>query len=234
MERMLFRATPDNVTKGEPVINDAVREGEQASEVTSRHVHLRDDVFKPVPLCQWRPCMRWSAEVLVQRPAVQAAWQGAPWDQSACPDERRRLEASTVIRWTAARVRHEQVIKDVRAGVHAPVRPTLPSSQQLSLSWPAFKSLHLLLLSDGEKEEGEESVDLRRTESDSVLKKVGMCVFHIGLFISFKTTHFFNTFLQVLLWWKRNVPNWSNGKRHGCYKQSGKSICKKEQDQRRY
>lgn len=42
-------------------------------------------------------------------------------------------------------------------------------------------------------------MDLRRTESDSVLKKVGMCVFHIGLFISFKTTHFFNTFLQILL-----------------------------------
>lgn len=27
-ERMLFRATPDDVTKGEPIIKDALREGE--------------------------------------------------------------------------------------------------------------------------------------------------------------------------------------------------------------
>lgn len=34
-ERMLFRATPDDVTKGEPIIKDALREGEQGSEVIS-------------------------------------------------------------------------------------------------------------------------------------------------------------------------------------------------------
>lgn len=28
-ERMLFRATPDDVTKGEPIIKDALKEGEQ-------------------------------------------------------------------------------------------------------------------------------------------------------------------------------------------------------------
>lgn len=32
-ERMLFMATPDEVTKGEPIIKDALREGEQGSEV---------------------------------------------------------------------------------------------------------------------------------------------------------------------------------------------------------
>lgn len=31
-ERMLFMATPDDVTKGEPIIKDALREGEQGSE----------------------------------------------------------------------------------------------------------------------------------------------------------------------------------------------------------
>ena len=35
-ERMLFRATPDDVTKGEPIIRDALREGEQM--VFSYHV----------------------------------------------------------------------------------------------------------------------------------------------------------------------------------------------------
>lgn len=32
-ERMLFRATPDEITKGEPIIKDALREGEQGSDV---------------------------------------------------------------------------------------------------------------------------------------------------------------------------------------------------------
>lgn len=30
-ERMLFRATPDDVTKGEPIMKDALREGERRS-----------------------------------------------------------------------------------------------------------------------------------------------------------------------------------------------------------
>lgn len=34
-ERMLFMATPDDITKGEPIIRDALREGEQVYEVTS-------------------------------------------------------------------------------------------------------------------------------------------------------------------------------------------------------
>lgn len=34
---------------------------------------------------------------------------------------------------------------------------------------------YFLLSSDGEKEERDESLDLRRTESDSVLKKVCVC-----------------------------------------------------------
>lgn len=46
--------------------------------------------------------------------------------------------------------------------------------------WPRFQSTELSLnissvSVDGEKEDGEEQLDLRRTESDSVLKKV--CVF---------------------------------------------------------
>lgn len=34
-ERMLFRATPDDVTKGEPIIKDALKECEQGSEIKS-------------------------------------------------------------------------------------------------------------------------------------------------------------------------------------------------------
>ena len=41
--------------------------------------------------------------------------------------------------------------------------------QSYHFSFPLFSS-------DGEKEEGDESLDLRRTESDSVLKKVCVCI----------------------------------------------------------
>lgn len=53
---------------------------------------------------------------------------------------------------------------------------SLPSSPSVL---PLFSSLS----SDGEKEEGEESLDLRRTESDSVLKKVCvLCVLVIHVY----------------------------------------------------
>jgi len=32
--RMLFRATPDDITKGEPIMNEALKEGETTSTVT--------------------------------------------------------------------------------------------------------------------------------------------------------------------------------------------------------
>ncbi|XP_042081295.1 A-kinase anchor protein 13 isoform X5 [Haplochromis burtoni] len=91
MERMLFRATPDNVTKGEPVINDAVREVE----------------------------------------ALHALVSGG-FGAAAC----------------------------------GPV--CLPRRAE---TFGGFDSHQMNSSKNGEKEEGEESVDLRRTESDSVLKK---------------------------------------------------------------
>ncbi|XP_039470462.1 A-kinase anchor protein 13-like isoform X7 [Oreochromis aureus] len=100
-ERMLFRATPDNVTKGEPVINDAVREVE----------------------------------------ALHALVSGG-FGAAACgPD-------------------------GLTGGAVGPV--CLPRRAE---TFGGFDSHQMNSSKNGEKEEGEESVDLRRTESDSVLKK---------------------------------------------------------------
>ncbi|XP_012775937.2 uncharacterized protein LOC101476157 isoform X4 [Maylandia zebra] len=101
MERMLFRATPDNVTKGEPVINDAVREVE----------------------------------------ALHALVSGG-FGAAACGPG------------------------GLTGGAVGPV--CLPRRAE---TFGGFDSHQMNSSKNGEKEEGEESVDLRRTESDSVLKK---------------------------------------------------------------
>lgn len=101
MERMLFRATPDNVTKGEPVINDAVREVE----------------------------------------ALHALVSGG-FGAAACSPG------------------------GLTGGAVGPV--CLPRRAE---TFGGFDSHQMNSSKNGEKEEGEESVDLRRTESDSVLKK---------------------------------------------------------------
>ncbi|CAI5665804.1 unnamed protein product [Oreochromis niloticus] len=100
-ERMLFRATPDNVTKGEPVINDAVREVE----------------------------------------ALHALVSGG-FGAAACGPG------------------------GLTGGAVGPV--CLPRRAE---TFGGFDSHQMNSSKNGEKEEGEESVDLRRTESDSVLKK---------------------------------------------------------------
>ncbi|XP_005747997.1 A-kinase anchor protein 13-like [Pundamilia nyererei] len=101
MERMLFRATPDNVTKGEPVINDAVREVE----------------------------------------ALHALVSGGFGAEACGPG-------------------------GLTGGAVGPV--CLPRRAE---TFGGFDSHQMNSSKNGEKEEGEESVDLRRTESDSVLKK---------------------------------------------------------------
>ncbi|XP_039882548.1 A-kinase anchor protein 13-like isoform X6 [Simochromis diagramma] len=101
MERMLFRATPDNITKGEPVINDAVREVE----------------------------------------ALHALVSGG-FGAAACGPG------------------------GLTGGAVGPV--CLPRRAE---TFGGFDSHQMNSSKNGEKEEGEESVDLRRTESDSVLKK---------------------------------------------------------------
>lgn len=57
-ERMMFRATADDVTKGEPIIQDALREGEQ--RFLWYYLGVRDEMFTrcvTVSFCvQWRLC----------------------------------------------------------------------------------------------------------------------------------------------------------------------------------
>ncbi|XP_062276294.1 A-kinase anchor protein 13-like isoform X1 [Scomber scombrus] len=101
-ERMLFRATPDDVTKGEPIIKDALR------EVETLHAFLNSGVGG--------------------------------------------------------------------AGCSIPVGLTGGSVGAVSLprraeTFGGFDSHQMNSSKNGEKEEGDESLDLRRTESDSVLKK---------------------------------------------------------------
>lgn len=44
-ERMLFRATPDDVTKGEPIIKDALKEGEHGSELILYCVCPKEEIL---------------------------------------------------------------------------------------------------------------------------------------------------------------------------------------------
>lgn len=59
-EGMLFRATPEDVTRGEPIITDAIREGEWDSMkprvwlLCLLHVSIR--LYRPCE--QWRACTR--------------------------------------------------------------------------------------------------------------------------------------------------------------------------------
>lgn len=48
-ERMMFRATPDDITKGEPIIQDALREGEQECFMVQYCVSVRDEMFTLCP-----------------------------------------------------------------------------------------------------------------------------------------------------------------------------------------
>ncbi|XP_052321604.1 A-kinase anchor protein 13-like [Oncorhynchus keta] len=104
---MLFRATPDYVTKGEPIMKDALR------EVETLHV------------------------------LVNGSLGGAVGQQVS----------ST---------------QDASGGSVGPV--CLPRRAE---TFGGFDSHQMNISKNGEKEEGEDSLDLRRTESDSVLKKGG-------------------------------------------------------------
>ncbi|XP_050929620.1 A-kinase anchor protein 13 isoform X6 [Lates calcarifer] len=101
-ERMLFRATPDDVTKGEPIIKDALR------EVESLHALVSSGV-----------------------------------GGAGC-----------------------SVPAGLAGGSVGPV--CLPRRAE---TFGGFDSHQMNSSKNGEKEEGDESLDLRRTESDSVLKK---------------------------------------------------------------
>ncbi|KAM9376697.1 A-kinase anchor protein 13-like isoform 3-T3 [Pholidichthys leucotaenia] len=101
-ERMMFRATPDDVTKGEPIINDALR------EVEALHALVSSDVG-------------------------------------------------------AARC---SVPVGLTGGAIGPV--SLPRRAE---TFGGFDSHQMNSGKNGEREEGDESGDLRRTESDGVLKK---------------------------------------------------------------
>ncbi|XP_045083081.1 A-kinase anchor protein 13-like isoform X3 [Coregonus clupeaformis] len=105
--RMLFRATPDYVTKGEPIMKDALR------EVETLHV------------------------------LVNGSLGGAVGQQVS----------ST---------------QDASGGSVGPV--CLPRRAE---TFGGFDSHQMNISKNGEKEEGDDSLDLRRTESDSVLKKGG-------------------------------------------------------------
>ncbi|KAM9568305.1 A-kinase anchor protein 13 isoform 4-T4 [Salvelinus alpinus] len=105
--KMLFRATPDYVTKGEPIMKDALR------EVETLHV------------------------------LVNGSLGGAVGQQVS----------ST---------------QDASGGSVGPV--CLPRRAE---TFGGFDSHQMNISKNGEKEEGEDSLDLRRTESDSVLKKGG-------------------------------------------------------------
>ncbi|KAJ0029539.1 hypothetical protein NQD34_004536, partial [Periophthalmus magnuspinnatus] len=109
-ERMLFRATPDDVTKGEPIIQEALKEGELES------LHS----------------------------LVNTGLGGAACNVSMSP-------------------------------VGGSVGPVcLPRRAE---TFGGFDSHQMNISKNGEKEEADESVDLRRTESDGVLKKVSACVY---------------------------------------------------------
>ncbi|XP_027134513.1 A-kinase anchor protein 13-like isoform X5 [Larimichthys crocea] len=101
-ERMLFRATPDEITKGEPIIKDALREVETLHALVSSGV---GGAGCSVPVC-------------------------------------------------------------LTGGSVGPV--CLPRRAE---TFGGFDSHQMNSSKNGEKEEGDESLDLRRTESDSVLKK---------------------------------------------------------------
>ncbi|XP_056242437.1 A-kinase anchor protein 13-like isoform X5 [Seriola aureovittata] len=101
-ERMLFRATPDDVTKGDPIIQDALREVESLHTLVSS--------------------------------GVGGAGCSAP--------------------------------AGLTGGSVGPV--SLPRRAE---TFGGFDSHQMNSSKNGDKEEGEESLDLRRTESDSVLKK---------------------------------------------------------------
>uniref|UniRef100_A0A8C4ZB99 A-kinase anchor protein 13 n=1 Tax=Gadus morhua TaxID=8049 RepID=A0A8C4ZB99_GADMO len=107
-ERMLFRATPDEVTKGEPIIKDALK------EVESLHTLVNSSVG------------------------------GAGGSTTIC----------------------------LTGGTVGPV--CLPRRAE---TFGGFDSHQMNSSKSGEKEEGDDALDLRRTESDSVLKKV--CVFAV-------------------------------------------------------
>uniref|UniRef100_A0A673WPP5 A-kinase anchoring protein 13 n=1 Tax=Salmo trutta TaxID=8032 RepID=A0A673WPP5_SALTR len=104
--RMLFRATPDDITKGEPIMKDALR------EVETLHV------------------------------LVNGSLGGAVGQQVS----------ST---------------QDASGGSVGPV--CLPRRAE---TFGGFDSHQMNISKNGEKEEGDDSLDLRRTESDGVLKKV--------------------------------------------------------------
>ncbi|XP_023266692.1 A-kinase anchor protein 13-like, partial [Seriola lalandi dorsalis] len=99
---MLFRATPDDVTKGDPIIQDALREVESLHTLVSS--------------------------------GVGGAGCSAP--------------------------------AGLTGGSVGPV--SLPRRAE---TFGGFDSHQMNSSKNGDKEEGEESLDLRRTESDSVLKK---------------------------------------------------------------
>ncbi|XP_014004319.2 A-kinase anchor protein 13 isoform X4 [Salmo salar] len=105
--RMLFRATPDDITKGEPIMKDALR------EVETLHV------------------------------LVNGSLGGAVGQQVS----------ST---------------QDASGGSVGPV--CLPRRAE---TFGGFDSHQMNISKNGEKEEGDDSLDLRRTESDGVLKKGG-------------------------------------------------------------
>ncbi|XP_028971111.2 A-kinase anchor protein 13 isoform X2 [Esox lucius] len=103
--RMLFRATPDDVTKGEPIMKDALKEVE-------------------------------TLNVLVNGSVAGAVGQ--------------------------------QVSQDASGGSVGPV--CLPRRAE---TFGGFDSHQMNISKNGEKEDGDDAVDLRRTESDSGLKKGG-------------------------------------------------------------
>uniref|UniRef100_A0A8C7INZ5 A-kinase anchor protein 13 n=1 Tax=Oncorhynchus kisutch TaxID=8019 RepID=A0A8C7INZ5_ONCKI len=105
--KMLFRATPDDITKGEPIMKDALR------EVETLHV------------------------------LVNGSLGGAVGQQVS----------ST---------------QDASGGSVGPV--CLPRRAE---TFGGFDSHQMNISKNGEKEEGDDSLDLRRTESDGVLKKGG-------------------------------------------------------------
>ncbi|XP_030642519.1 A-kinase anchor protein 13 [Chanos chanos] len=102
--RMLFRATPDDITKGEPIMKDALKEVETLQELVSGSL-------------------------------------GRAVGQQVCP-----------------------------AGDSSSVSVCLPRRAE---TFGGFDSHQMSMVKNGDKEETEDPADLRRTESDSMLKKGG-------------------------------------------------------------
>ncbi|OXB79380.1 UNVERIFIED_CONTAM: hypothetical protein H355_007589, partial [Colinus virginianus] len=150
-DRLLFRANTEEAPKGEAVLKAAINEGEQCQRGTNQHSHLHVGKHMKIEM------------EIAQKPEVVCNREIADFIFSVELLQdlvNRNLDSTLVQQLSGAAI-------DEEGGV-GPI--SLPKRAE---TFGGFDSHQMNASKGGMKDEGDDAQDLRRTESDSVLKKAG-------------------------------------------------------------